>query len=249
MMKQQSKLLLVNFIVHVATIFGIYYYWSEFIWLDFLIINLAIIFFAITVAECFVHRYCTHMAYKLNKGMETFLIYCSTFTLHPPILVWAPNHITHHKYPDIDGDSHPASDGWKTWFWYDTYKNNMISSHTVKRLLKNKHYRIQYENFFIIYVISIMTAMVISPFYTLCILLIPAVFTFHIAGIINVLCHTLKWGYRNFDTKDTSVNINIFPFSCSTLHNNHHKNPSSITTRVHWYEIDIGEYIIKMIRI
>ena len=64
-----------------------------------------------------------------------------------------------------------------------------------------------------------MTAMVISPFYTLCILLIPAVFTFHIAGIINVLCHTLKWGYRNFDTKDTSVNIKKLAQIIGTMFN------------------------------
>ena len=56
------------------------------------------------------------------------------------------NHITHHRYSDKEGDSHP-SDGWKTWFWWNTYKNNMMSVHHLKRLLKNKHFRIQYENF------------------------------------------------------------------------------------------------------
>ena len=248
MLNQQSKLLLSQLVMQLATFVGIYYYWGTFTILDYLIIIISMFFFAIVLTETFVHRYCSHKSFKLDKKIETFLIYCSTFTLHPPTLVWAPNHITHHKYPDIDGDSHPASDGWKTWFWYDTYKNNMINSYTVKRLLKNKHYRIQYENFFIIYVISIMTAMVISPFYTLCILLIPAVFTFHMAGVINVLCHTLKWGYRNFDTKDTSVNINIFPFSCSTLHNNHHANPTCINNGVKWYEIDLAYYVIMLIR-
>jgi stearoyl-CoA desaturase (delta-9 desaturase) len=31
-------------------------------------------------------------------------------------------------------------------------------------------------------------------------------------------------------------------------HNNHHKNQSSPNIGEHWYEIDIGYYIIKLIR-
>ena len=161
--------------------------------------------------------------------------------------MWAPNHITHHRYSDKEGDSHPASNGWKTWFWWNTYKNNMISGHTVKRLLKNKHFRIQYENYFKIYYMFMISCLLISPFYTLCMILIPATFCFHTSSITNVLCHTLGWGYRNFDTNDNSVNINIFPINCATLHNNHHANPTSINNGVKWYEIDSAYYVIKLI--
>tara|TARA_B100000035_G_scaffold283105_1_gene265068 strand:- start:730 stop:1239 length:510 start_codon:yes stop_codon:yes gene_type:complete len=168
--------------------------------------------------------------------------------MQPPPLAWAPNHITHHRYSDKEGDSHPASNGWKTWFWYDTYKNNMMSGHTVKRLLKNRHFRIQYENCFKIYYMFMIPCLLISPFYTLCMILIPATFSFHISSVTNVLCHTLGWGYRNFDTNDNSVNINIFPVNCATLHNNHHANPTSINNAVKWYEIDMAYYVIKLIR-
>ena len=189
----------------------------------------------------------THKAFELDKKIETFLLYCSTLILQPPALVWAPNHITHHRYSDKEGDSHPASNGWKTWFWWNTYKNNMISGHTVKRLLKNKHFRIQYENYFKIYYMFMISCLLISPFYTLCMILIPATFCFHTSSITNVLCHTLGWGYRNFDTNDNSVNINIFPINCATLHNNHHANPTSINNGVKWYEIDSAYYVIKLI--
>jgi|TARA_B100001094_G_C18140329_1_gene777454 stearoyl-CoA desaturase (delta-9 desaturase) len=205
-------------------------------------------FFAIVIVETFIHRYCSHRAFELNKKIETFLLYCTTLTMQPPPLAWAPNHITHHRYSDKEGDSHPASNGWKTWFWYNTYKNNMMSGHTVKRLLKNRHFRIQYENYFKIYYMFMILCLLISPFYTLCMILIPATFSFHISSVTNVLCHTIGWGYRNFDTNDNSVNINIFPVNCATLHNNHHANPTAINNGVKWYEIDMAYYVIKLIR-
>ena len=62
----------------------------------------------------------------------------------------------------------------------------------------------------------VIPCLLISPFYTLCMILIPATFCFHITSFTNVLCHTLGWGYRNFDTNDNSVNINIFYKLCNT---------------------------------
>ena len=247
MLNQQSKLLLTQLVMQLATFVGIYYYWGTFTGLDYLIIFISIFFFAVVTLETFLHRYCSHKAFELDNKLETLLLSCTTFTLQPPALVWAPNHITHHRYSDKEGDSHPASNGWKTWFWWNTYKNNMISGHTVKRLLKNKHFRIQYENYFKIYYMFMIPCLLISPFYTLCMILIPATFCFHTSSITNVLCHTLGWGYRNFDTNDNSVNINIFPINCATLHNNHHANPTSINNGVKWYEIDSAYYVIKLI--
>jgi len=247
-LNQQSKLLLTQFGMQLITFFGIYYYWGTFTWIDYTIMFIFTSFFAIVIVETFIHRYCSHRAFELNKKIETFLLYCTTLTMQPPPLAWAPNHITHHRYSDKEGDSHPASNGWKTWFWYNTYKNNMMSGHTVKRLLKNRHFRIQYENYFKIYYMFMILCLLISPFYTLCMILIPATFSFHISSVTNVLCHTIGWGYRNFDTNDNSVNINIFPVNCATLHNNHHANPTAINNGVKWYEIDMAYYVIKLIR-
>jgi len=247
-LNQQSKLLLTQFGMQLITFFGIYYYWGTFTWIDYTIMFIFTSFFAIVIVETFIHRYCSHRAFELNKKIETFLLYCTTLTMQPPPLAWAPNHITHHRYSDKEGDSHPASNGWKTWFWYNTYKNNMMSGHTVKRLLKNRHFRIQYENYFKIYYMFMILCLLISPFYTLCMILILATFSFHISSVTNVLCHTIGWGYRNFDTNDNSVNINIFPVNCATLHNNHHANPTAINNGVKWYEIDMAYYVIKLIR-
>lgn len=65
-------------------------------------------------------------------------------------------------------------------------------------------------------------------------------------AIINWFAH--KYGYRNFDLKNTSKNL--FPFDFFMLgeryHNNHHKFASSINFGVKWYEIDPVYYIILL---
>ena len=85
MLNQQSKLLLSQVVMQLTTFVGIYYYWGAFTSLDYFIIFISIFFFAIVIVETFIHRYCTHKAFELDKKIETFLLYCSTFTLQQRI--------------------------------------------------------------------------------------------------------------------------------------------------------------------
>jgi hypothetical protein len=64
-------------------------------------------------------------------------------------------------------------------------------------------------------------------------------------NVINGIGHA--YGYRNFETKDSSRNI--LPLGLwivgEELHNNHHADPKSATFRAKWYEFDIGWVYIK----
>jgi stearoyl-CoA desaturase (delta-9 desaturase) len=63
---------------------------------------------------------------------------------------------------------------------------------------------------------------------------------FWAAGVINGVGH--YWGYRNFETHDTSRNI--WPFGVliggEEFHNNHHAYGSSAKFSSKWWELDIG---------
>jgi stearoyl-CoA desaturase (delta-9 desaturase) len=69
------------------------------------------------------------------------------------------------------------------------------------------------------------------------------------AGVINGIGH--YWGYRNFETKDTSRNI--FPIGFfvggEELHNNHHAYGSSAKFSAKWWEVDIGWGMIKTLQL
>ena len=83
-MNQHAKLLLTHFIMQIATFVEFIIIEAPFTMLDYFIIFIFMFFFAVVLIETFLHRYCSHRAFKLNKKVETFLLYCSTFTLQPP---------------------------------------------------------------------------------------------------------------------------------------------------------------------
>jgi len=241
-MGQHNKMLVLQITIQLLTVMGVIYYWNTFnIWWG-LVTFLGITIFAFCGLCCYLHRYCSHKSFELDINTERVLHFLSILLMQGSAILWASNHITHHKYPDKEGDPHPALDGWKTWFWWNTYKNSKLSSFTAKRMLKNKMYRYTHENYFKIYFTLMFISMLISPKFTLYFILIPVMYTFHATSFVNVITHS--FGYRNFDTPDKSTNT-LIPFF-DGLHNNHHKYPNRYNTSIKWYEIDFSACIISV---
>ncbi|QIK80916.1 acyl-CoA desaturase [Lysobacter sp. HDW10] len=71
---------------------------------------------------------------------------------------------------------------------------------------------------------------------------------FWAAGVVNGLGHW--WGYRNFETDDTSTNLSPWGvwIGGEELHNNHHAFPSSAKFALRKWEVDIGWYVIKALQ-
>ena len=65
------------------------------------------------------------------------------------------------------------------------------------------------------------------------------------AGVVNGLGHW--WGYRNFESADTSTNLTPWAFwiGGEELHNNHHAFPSSARFSMRRWEFDIGWAAIR----
>ncbi|AKC86864.1 DesA family fatty acid desaturase [Pseudoxanthomonas suwonensis] len=68
---------------------------------------------------------------------------------------------------------------------------------------------------------------------------------FWAAGVVNGLGHW--WGYRNFESADTSTNLTPWAvwIGGEELHNNHHAFPSSARFSMRRWEFDIGWAAIK----
>lgn len=71
---------------------------------------------------------------------------------------------------------------------------------------------------------------------------------FWAAGVVNGLGHW--WGYRNFESPDTSTNLTPWAFwiGGEELHNNHHAFPSSARFSMRRWEFDIGWVAIGVLR-
>jgi stearoyl-CoA desaturase (Delta-9 desaturase) len=70
---------------------------------------------------------------------------------------------------------------------------------------------------------------------------------FWAAGVVNGLGHW--WGYRNFESADTSTNLTPWAFwiGGEELHNNHHAFPSSARFSMRRWEFDIGWSAIRLL--
>ncbi len=70
---------------------------------------------------------------------------------------------------------------------------------------------------------------------------------FWAAGVVNGLGHW--WGYRNFESADTSTNLTPWAFwiGGEELHNNHHAFPSSARFSMRRWEFDIGWQAIRLL--
>ncbi|KGT85131.1 aminotransferase, partial [Xanthomonas vasicola] len=68
---------------------------------------------------------------------------------------------------------------------------------------------------------------------------------FWAAGVVNGLGHW--WGYRNFESADTSTNLTPWALwiGGEELHNNHHAFPSSARFSMRRWELDIGWVAIR----
>ncbi|HET7299885.1 MAG TPA: acyl-CoA desaturase, partial [Oleiagrimonas sp.] len=71
---------------------------------------------------------------------------------------------------------------------------------------------------------------------------------FWAAGFVNGIGHW--WGYRNFESSDTSTNLLPWAFwiGGEELHNNHHAFPSSARFAMRKWEFDIGWAVISGLR-
>lgn len=73
-------------------------------------------------------------------------------------------------------------------------------------------------------------------------------FASHAIFAINSVCH--KWGERPYATKDVSTNNMILGWlipSGEPFHNNHHADPKCAYFGWHWYQPDMGKWMLQLL--
>lgn len=245
-LRYHHRLLILHGFLHVISVIGLIVFWD----VNWLLVTLFAkwLFFNLGI-EIGLHRLVAHRSFKTSPLVENILIFLSVFGGFGSTLGWAANHRVHHRNADKEGDPHPASEPFKTWFWINTDTAATISPTVVKDLLRNPIHKWVRDNYFKIWGVALCVLSLISLKFALYFLVIPGTLSMFSGGVLNVICH--KWGYRNFDTPDNSRNNwAVWLFSCgggAGWHNNHHAAPNNYTTSAKWYEIDLDGLIIKHI--
>lgn len=241
--RQQTYILLGQIIAHLSIIPMILLA-SWWMWIAAII--MFCLFFGLGSSITF-HRYLAHRSWKMPRWLEWFGSLCGTLALQSSSITWVSMHKDHHAHSDRPGDPHSPSDGFiKAYFLSMFYQPKIFY---VRHLIRDRLHVALHKHYWKINIAFSVILFLINPLFPVVFHLFPAMLNWHSVSFINGPTHL--WGYRNFDTKDNSRNMNglaaILTFG-ESLHNNHHKNPSNYNFAVKPGEIDLGAKIIGMFK-
>lgn len=197
------------------------------------------------------HRLFCHNGYRANLTVRRLLLYLAILAGQGSPIYWIGIHKGyHHKFSDTDKDAHSPKHG----FWHSyilwMFKMKTMSLRTVVGLFKDSDIVFAHRHYQLIFWVSHLTFAIINFELWFWSLGFAAFITLHSFLIQTSVTH-LKWaGYKNYPTKDNSVNVVwLFPFILGEAwHNNHHGNPTNPNYGRRWYELDPTYYIIKLLR-
>ena len=193
------------------------------------------------------HRMISHRSFSAPAWIRAFHMFWASISLQQGPISWARQHRAHHKYSDTMADPHPQKFG----FWFGHIGWTFLAHQYLGRSPERKEIPADLARdpvliFFEKYHLHFFFASLIVLYWTggLPMLIwggaFRVVWVLHITWAINSVVH--RWGYRNFETNDTSVN-NI-PMALLAWgegwHNNHHRYPFSAREGILFWEIDFS---------
>ena len=194
------------------------------------------------------HRYFSHRAYKLNRGMQFVMAVGGASAIQKGPLWWAGHHRNHHRYSDTELDLHSPQKGfwWSHVGWILCDKNNEWDEAGIRdfakypelRFLTNHDFVVPWILGFASYLIAGWSGLVFGFFGS-------TVLLWHCTFFVNSLAHVM--GRRRYATTDTSRNSALIAFLTlgEGWHNNHHYYQSSARQGFFWWEIDVSYYVLR----
>jgi len=214
----------------------------------------------VTIASVtiFLHRHQAHRALTLHPIASHFFRFWLWLTTGMVTREWVAVHRKHHARCETTEDPHsPQVYGiWRVLFGgVGLYRTETSKADTLENygrgtpndwLERHVYGRYRYTGLGIMFLIDVaLFGWVALPIFAVQMAWIP----FWAAGVINGVGH--YWGYRNFETQDTSRNI--VPVGIliggEEFHNNHHAYGSSAKLANKWWELDIGWVYIRLLEI
>ena len=224
-------------------------WWDLSLW-GYIAVTLVLTHVTIASVTIFLHRHQAHRGLTLHPIVSHFFRFWLWLTTGMITREWIAIHRKHHARCETKEDPHsPQFYGiWRVLFGgvglYQTEARNQETLEIYGRGAPNdwieRHvYSGRYRHLGVLIMLVVDLLLFGLPglaVYAVQMVWIP----FWAAGVINGVGH--YWGYRNFETQDTSRNI--WPFGVliggEEFHNNHHAYGSSAKFSSKWWELDIG---------
>lgn len=196
------------------------------------------------------HRTLSHKQFAIHPFIEKFICLLACYSMNGSPTFWRAMHNGyHHPYSDTKRDFHTPKFNGK-FMAYVGYINKLdkLKYLGCKDMISDPFYKfINYYYIVILWSTIILVGLISIDL--MFILVSAMVLCYHQTAMVNTLCHSSSLGYRNFETKDESRNIQwlaYFTFGQS-LHNNHHAFPAKANYASENYEVDPGYTLSKLI--
>ncbi|MBA8887313.1 stearoyl-CoA desaturase (delta-9 desaturase) [Dokdonella fugitiva] len=220
-------------------------------WIVYLLVVTQLTIFAVTL---YLHRSQTHRGVDFHPVVAHFFRFWSWISTGMVTKEWVAIHRKHHAKVETEEDPHsPQIYGIRKVFWEGVELYREASEKRddmekygrgtpddwIERVLYSGH---PYWGPTLMAIIDLaLFGAVGGVIWALQMVWIP----FWAAGFVNGIGHW--WGYRNFESADTSTNVSPWGvwIGGEELHNNHHAFPSSAKFALRKWEFDIGWAAIR----
>lgn len=209
------------------------------------------------------HRLLSHRAFKCPKWVEYFWVAPGYLAFEGSPIWWATIHRAHHRYTDEALDPHAPRNGWVNayfgWIFHEDYPKHINPDLQSRDLVKDPVYRFleQGGSWHRSHVVA---ALIGTSFRVILLALFgwkialaslaAGLVVLQVPLLLNVLCHIPKLGYKNFATKDDSVNVWwVALLTCGEgWHNNHHAFPGSARSGLTAREFDLSWQTLRAMK-
>jgi stearoyl-CoA desaturase (delta-9 desaturase) len=202
------------------------------------------------------HRLLSHRSLRVVGFVENILVIIGALAMQGGPIFWVAGHRMHHAHTeDKEKDPYSSERGFwwshmlwifypvKEYFDYDNYKRYALDLH------RNPLYR-WLDRYFLLLQIPLGILLYIWGGWSFVIygVFLRVVLLWHSTWLINSATHIR--GYRNFECDDNSRNLwwaAIITYG-EGWHNNHHANPNLAKAGLHWWEVDVTWWAIKVLQ-
>ena len=223
-------------------------------WWGMLVVLLVFTQLTIFSVTLYLHRSQAHRGVDFHPVLNHFFRFWTWLTTSMITREWVAIHRKHHAKVETEEDPHsPQTRGIGKVFWQgvELYREARADRPSIEQYGKGapddwieRHLYTPHANLGPTALLFINFALFGLPGVALWAIQMAWI-PFWAAGVVNGLGHW--WGYRNFESADTSTNLTPWGMwiGGEELHNNHHAFPSSARFSMRRWEFDIGWAAIK----
>jgi len=215
--------------------------------------GLAVTFIANVATTVYLHRALAHKALTLSKPVRFMFRVVTWMTTGIRPRQWVAVHRKHHAFTDVEGDPHsPVLLGWVRVQVNNValYRREASKPETVAKYAKDmppdRWDKVLFDHALLGLGLGIgLLILLFGPVAGLLAAFIHVNLYLGGSAAVNAIGH--HFGRRPYPNGAGNLQWLAFITAGEGLHNNHHAAPTSAKLAHHWYEIDPGWYVIRLL--